>query len=145
VLTVSGGEVGLKLCPSLFSKWFFVPLAAGHHEVPSCKYVCISNVDFLWVSDKEDFCLIIICTILNLLEQGFNRLLGIPCSAHVFKVVFKIDRGDVAIGGEDMVEHVRAEMLAKPTMSSFKTSKHIGSKTLMICFLNDCCTEVYVR
>jgi hypothetical protein len=106
LLTVSGGEVGLKVCPSLVSKWCFVPPATGAHAVPSCQFFCISNVDLLWVSDKDAACLRIIGTILNLLEQGFNRLLGIPCSAHVFKVVLKIDRGDVAIGGEDMVEHV---------------------------------------
>jgi hypothetical protein len=43
--------------------------------------------------------------ILNLLEQGFNRLLGIPCAAHVFKVVFQANHGDVPIGAEEMVNH----------------------------------------
>jgi hypothetical protein len=100
VLTVSGREVGLKLCPSLVSKWCFIPPATGAHEVPSCKYFCISNVDLLWVSNKDTPCLRVIGTILNLLEQGFNRLLGIPCSPHVFKVVFKIHCGYVAVGGE---------------------------------------------
>jgi hypothetical protein len=38
VLTVGGGEVGLELCPSFFSKGYFVPPATGAHEVPSCKY-----------------------------------------------------------------------------------------------------------
>jgi hypothetical protein len=33
VLTVSGGEVGFKLCPSFFSGWFLVPPATGAHEV----------------------------------------------------------------------------------------------------------------
>jgi hypothetical protein len=82
---------------------------------------------------------------LNLLEQGFNRLLGIPSSAHVFKIVFKIDRGDVAIGGEEMTKHDPSGDVEKQTMSSFKTSKYMGSKILMFCFLNACCTEVYVR
>jgi hypothetical protein len=98
--------VGLKLGPSFVSKWFFVPPATGAHEVPSCKYVCISNVDLLWVSNKDAPCLIVIFTILNLLEQGFNRLLRIPWSPHVFKFDFKIHRGDVAISAEKMVQHV---------------------------------------
>jgi hypothetical protein len=51
-------------------------------------------------------CLRINCTILNLIEQGFNRLLGIPCSAHVFKVDFQINGGDVAVSAEKMVQHV---------------------------------------
>jgi hypothetical protein len=56
--------------------------------VPSYKYFGVANIDLLWVSNEDASCLRIICTILNLLEQGFNRLLGIPCSAHVFKVDF---------------------------------------------------------
>jgi hypothetical protein len=38
-----------------------------------------------------------------------------------------------------------AVILAKPTMFSFKTSKYMGSKTLMLYFFKACCTEVYVR
>jgi hypothetical protein len=37
-----------------------------------------------------------------------------------------------------------AVVLAYPTMLSFSISKYIGSNTLMICFFNACCTEVYV-
>jgi hypothetical protein len=106
VLTVSGRKVGLKLCPSFVSKWFFVPPATSAHEVPSCKYFCVSNVDLMWVSNKNAPCLRVIVTILNLCEQGFNRLLGIPCSTHVFKVDFKINRRDVAVSAEKMVQHV---------------------------------------
>jgi hypothetical protein len=106
VLTVSGSKVGLELCPSFFSQMFFIPPAAGAHEVPSCKYVGVSNVDLLWVSNEETACIRVICTILNMLEQGFNRLLGIPCSAHVFKVDFQIIGGDVAVSAEKVVQHV---------------------------------------
>jgi hypothetical protein len=74
--------------------------------VPSCKYVGVSNVDLLWVSNNNAPCLRVICTILNLLEQGFNRLLGIPCSTHVFKVDFKINCRDIAVSAEKMVQHV---------------------------------------
>jgi hypothetical protein len=38
-----------------------------------------------------------------------------------------------------------AEMLAYPTMLSFKMSKYMGSNTLMICFFSACRTEVNVR
>jgi hypothetical protein len=106
VLTVSGSEVGLELCPSFVSKWFFIPPATGAHEVPSCKYFGIYKVDLLWVSNEDAPCLRIICTLLNLLEQGFNRLLWIPCSAHVFKLDFQINGGDVAVSAETMVQHV---------------------------------------
>jgi hypothetical protein len=51
-------------------------------------------------------CLRVIRIILNLFEQGFNRLLWIPCSIHVFKVDFKIHRGDVAVSSEQMVQYV---------------------------------------
>jgi hypothetical protein len=106
VLTVSGSKVVFELCPSFVSELFFVSPATGAHEVPSCIFFCIDNIDLLWVSNKNAPCLRVIITILNLLEQGFNRLLGIPCSTHVFKVVFKINRSDVAVSAEKMVEHV---------------------------------------
>jgi hypothetical protein len=106
VLAVSGRKVGLELCPSLVSERFFILLATGAHEVPSCKYVGVANVDLLWVPNDDAPCLRIICTILNLLEQGFNRLLGIPCPAHVFEVDFQINGGDVAVSADNMVQHV---------------------------------------
>jgi hypothetical protein len=81
--------------------------------VPSCKYFCISNVDLLWVPDKDTPCLRVIGTILNLLEQGFNGLLWISCSTHVFKVDFKINRGDVAVSSEQMVKHVSSGDVGK--------------------------------
>jgi hypothetical protein len=83
---------------------------------------------------KTPPCFRVIGTILNLLEQGFNRLLGIPCSSHVLKVDFKINRGDVAVSADQMVQHVPSGDVGK-----------VGSKTLMICFFKACCTEVYVR
>jgi hypothetical protein len=121
VLTVRSGEVGLELCPSFVSKWFFVPPATGAHEVPICKYFGIANVDLLWFSNKNAPCLRVIVTILNLLEQGFNRLLRIPCSPHVFKVDFKIHRGDVAVSAEYMVKHV-------PSRDAGKTNHAIIQK-----------------
>jgi hypothetical protein len=47
VLTVSGSKVGLDLCPSFLSERLFIPPAAGAHEVPSCKYFGLANVDLL--------------------------------------------------------------------------------------------------
>jgi hypothetical protein len=84
----------------------FIPPATCAHEVGSCKYFGLANVDLLRVSNQEDTCLRIICTILDLLEQGFNWLLGIPGLAHVFKVDFKIHRSDVALSAEEVIQHV---------------------------------------
>jgi hypothetical protein len=84
----------------------FIPRATCAHEVASCKYFGVSNVDFLRVSNQDATCLRIICIILNLLEQGFNWLLGIPSSAHVFKVDLKIHRSDVAVSAEEVIQHV---------------------------------------
>jgi hypothetical protein len=86
VLTVSGCEVGLKVGPYFFSGWFLVPTAAGAHEVPCCKYFCIPNVDLLRVTNGDAPWLRMVSTVLNLLEEGLHWLLGIPGSAHVFKV-----------------------------------------------------------
>jgi hypothetical protein len=67
----------------------------------------------MWVSNEDAPCLVVISTILNLLEQGFNRLLGIPCSPHVFKADFKIHRGDVAVGGKKMVHHLSSRDVSR--------------------------------
>jgi hypothetical protein len=98
--------MGLELCPSFLNEMLFIPPATCTHEVPSCKYVCVANIDLLWVSNEYAACLRIICTILNLLEQGLNWLLGIPCLAHVLNIDFKINRGDVAVSAEEVIQHV---------------------------------------
>jgi hypothetical protein len=103
---MSGGEVGLELCPSFFNWRLFIPPAASSHEVHGCKYFGVANVDLLWVSNKDTTCFRVICTILNLFEQGFNWLLGIPCSTYVFKANFQINGGDVAVSAEEVVQHV---------------------------------------
>jgi hypothetical protein len=84
----------------------FIPPATCPHEVASCKYFGVAHVDLLWVSHEDATCLRIICTILNLLEQGFNWLMGIPSSAHVFKVDFKIHSSDAAVSAEEVIQHV---------------------------------------
>jgi hypothetical protein len=84
----------------------FIPPATGAHELPCGKYDGVANVDLLRVSNEDSTYLRIICTIFNLLEQGFNWLLGIPSSAHVFKVDFKIHRSDVAVSAEEVIQHV---------------------------------------
>jgi hypothetical protein len=83
---VSGCEVGFEVGPSFFSGWFLVPTATGAHEVPCCKYFCIPNVDLLQVPNEDAPCFRIVSTVLNLLEESLHWLLGIPGSAHVFKV-----------------------------------------------------------
>jgi hypothetical protein len=106
VLTVSGGEVWFEVSPSFFSGWFLVPTATGAHELPCCKYFCISNVDLLGGTYGDSSCLWIVSTVLNLLEEGLNWLLGIPCSAHVLEVDLQVNRCDVAMGLEEMVHHL---------------------------------------
>jgi hypothetical protein len=75
-------------------------------KCPVANIFFISSVDLLWVSKKDSPFLRLIGTILNLLEQGFNRLLGTPCSMDVLNIDFQINRGDIALSAEYMVEHV---------------------------------------
>jgi hypothetical protein len=79
---------------------FFVPPTAWAHEVVCCKYLCIPNADLLGVTDEDAPFFGIVSTILDLIEQGLNWLLGIPSSAHVFKVDLEVDRGDVPVSLE---------------------------------------------
>jgi hypothetical protein len=106
VLTVSSGKMRFELGPSFFNVMLFIPPATCAHEVASCKYFGVANVDFLRVSNQDATCLRIIRTILDLLEQGFNWLLGIPGPAHVFKIDFKIQGIDVSVSAEEVIHHV---------------------------------------
>jgi hypothetical protein len=83
-----------------------VPPMTCAHEVTSYKYFGVTNIDLLRVSNEDASCFRIVCTILNLLEQGLNWLLGIPCAAHVFKIEFQVDRSDVAVSFEEVIQHV---------------------------------------
>jgi hypothetical protein len=74
--------------------------------VTSCKYFGVATFDMLRVSNNDASCLRIIGTILNLITKGFNWLLGTPCLAHVFKVDFKVNRSDVAVSAEEVIQHV---------------------------------------
>jgi hypothetical protein len=106
VLAVSGSKVRFELCPGLLDRMLFVPPTTRTHEVASCEYFGVANIDLLRVSNEYASCFRIVCTILNLLEQGFNWLLGIPCSAHVFKIDLQVDRSDVAVSLEEVIQHV---------------------------------------
>jgi hypothetical protein len=53
VLTVGRCKVRFELGPSFFNGMFLVPPATCAHEVTSCKYLCISNVDLLWVANED--------------------------------------------------------------------------------------------
>jgi hypothetical protein len=103
VLMVCDGEVSFELCPSFFNAELFISTAACTHEVPSCKDLCITNIDLLRVTNDNASCFRIISTILNMFEKGLNRLLRVPCAAHLFKIVFKIHSRDVAISNEETV------------------------------------------
>jgi hypothetical protein len=95
-----------ELGPSFFSGGFLVPPATCAHEVACCKYFCIPNVDLLRVTNKDATGFNIVSTILNLLEESLHWLLGIPSSAHVFKVDLEVDCSDVALGFEEVIQHV---------------------------------------
>jgi hypothetical protein len=58
---------------------------------------CVPNVYLLRVTDEDAPCFRIVSTILNLLEESLHWLLGIPSSAHVFKVDLEVDCSDVAV------------------------------------------------
>jgi hypothetical protein len=50
---MGGCEVRFELGPSLFNGVFLVPPAACVHEVTRCKYLCIPDVNLLWVSNED--------------------------------------------------------------------------------------------
>jgi hypothetical protein len=112
VLTVSSSKVRFELCPSFLDRMLFVLPITCAHEVTSRKYLGVVHIDLLQVSNEDASCFRIVGTILNLFEQGFNWLLGIPCSAHVFKVDLQFDRSDVAVSFEEVISMSLAAILA---------------------------------
>jgi hypothetical protein len=109
VLTVSSSKLRFELCPSFLDRMILVPPTTCAHEVTSCKYFGVANIDLVWVSNEDASCFRIVCTILNLLEQGFNWLLGIPCSVHVFKIDLQVNRIDAAVSFEEVIQHVSCD------------------------------------
>jgi hypothetical protein len=106
VLTASGCEMRFELGPSFFSGRSLVTPATCAHEVTCGKYFCVSNIDLLRLPNKDATCFIIFGTVLNLLEESLHCLLGIPSSAHVFKVDLEVDCSDVTVGFEEVIQHV---------------------------------------
>jgi hypothetical protein len=104
-LTVSGCEVRFELCPSFFDGMFLVPPTTCTHEVTCCKYCCIPSVDLLRVTNEDAYCFRIVGRILNLLEQGLNRMLRISSPAHVFKIDLEVGRSDVAVSLEEVIQN----------------------------------------
>jgi hypothetical protein len=51
-------------------------------------------------------CFRIVGTVLNLLEQGLNWLLRIPSPTHVFNIYLQVDRSDVSVSLEEVIQHV---------------------------------------
>jgi hypothetical protein len=94
-----------ELCPRFFNGEFLVPPATCAHEVACCKYFCVPNVDLLRVTNEEAPCFRIVGTFLNLLEESLHWLLGIPGSAHVFKVDLEVDCSDVTVSLEEVIQH----------------------------------------
>jgi hypothetical protein len=103
---VSGSRVIFELCPGLLDRMLFFPPTTCTHEMSSCKYLGVDHIDLLRVSNEDASCFRIVCTIFNLLEQGFNWLLGIPRSVHMLKVDLQVDRSDVAVSFEEVIQHV---------------------------------------
>jgi hypothetical protein len=106
VLTVSGSKMRFELHPSFFDGMFFVPPSTCTHEVTCCEYLGVSNVDLLGVPNEEAACLRMVGNILNLLEQGLNWLLWIPSPTHVFEIDLQVNRSDVALSLEEVIQHV---------------------------------------
>jgi hypothetical protein len=77
-------------------------IKTGHALYPA-KFI---RIDLLGVPNEDAACFRIVITILNLLEQGLNWLLRIPSPAHVFKIDLQVDRSDVAVSLEEVVQHV---------------------------------------
>jgi hypothetical protein len=65
---------------------------------------CVANVDFLRVTNKDASCFRIVGTVLSLLGESLQWLLGIPSSAHVFKVDIEVDCSDVDVGFEEVIQ-----------------------------------------
>jgi hypothetical protein len=84
---------------------FLVPLTTCANDVTCSKYFSIPNVDLLRVANEDAPCFRIVGIILNLLERGLNRLLGIPSPVHVFKVDLEVDCGDVPVSLEEVIQN----------------------------------------
>jgi hypothetical protein len=70
------------------------------------KWPVANSLALLRVSNEDASCFRTVCTILSLLEQIFNLMLGIPCSAHVLKIDLQVYRSDVPVSFEEVIQHV---------------------------------------
>jgi hypothetical protein len=59
----------------------------------------------LRVTNEDATSFRIVSTILNLIEESLHWLLGIPSSAHAFKVDLEVDCSDVALSLKEVVQH----------------------------------------
>ena len=80
---------------------------------------------------------------MDLLEDVFHWLLGVPYFAHVLNVIFGVHSIDTAIREKEMIKDTLCGYVRKPTMSLFKISRYIGSNTVSICFLTACSKVLY--
>jgi hypothetical protein len=85
---------------------FFVPPPTCTHGVTCCEYLGVPNFYLMGVPNEDTTFFRIVGTLLNLLDQGLNWMLRFPSQAHMFKVDFLVDRSDVAVILEDVVQHV---------------------------------------
>jgi hypothetical protein len=90
MLTVCCSNVSLEIGPSFVCGHFYILSVAHTHETYCGKDLGISHADLLCRTDCSVSCLCVVHTILNLLEQGFHWLSGVPCLAHILKVVSQV-------------------------------------------------------
>jgi hypothetical protein len=74
--------------------------------VACSKYLCVPYIYLLRVTNEDAPCFRIVGTVLDLLEEGLDWLIGILSSAHVFKVDLEVDCSDVAVSLEEVIRHV---------------------------------------
>jgi hypothetical protein len=98
-------KVNLEVIPSLVWCNSFIPTLTCTMEVSCGEDPGVHSAEFLCFTNHNSSQLCVIYAILDLLEQSFNRLPGIPCIAHVLKVVFQFHCSDAAIRHKEVFKH----------------------------------------
>jgi hypothetical protein len=79
------------IVPTFFNGWIFISPAAGAHKVPCGKDLCVARIDLLWMPDDDATSLRKVGAVLYLIEKGLHRLLWVPCSTNLLKIVLKVN------------------------------------------------------
>jgi hypothetical protein len=105
VLAMSSSKVSLEVFQRIFLCFLIIQSTAGAHEIVCGKDLGITHVHLLRMNNYHSSCLRKVSPILNLLEEGLHRFLGVTSLAHLLKIIFSINSGDVAIGEEQVITH----------------------------------------